>query len=195
MTRLSLEAGQLALRLHARIPTFSVAAPTSGTHASRNRRASLSLFAMLTIVTFADPGSAHDFKIGDIKIGHPWTRATPGGAKVAGGYITIENTGAKPDRLIGGTLEASGRVELHEMSVTDGIMRMRELSAGIVVPAGGRVEMKPGGYHIMFLELKRPLKQGEKVAGALVFEDAGTVKVEFQVDAMGSPGAPDGHPH
>lgn len=165
------------------------------TAALSKKRFGLTLHATLLTIGLLGSASAHDFRIGDIKIGHPWTRATPGGAKVAGGYITIENSGAKPDRLIGGTMEASGRVELHEMSLTDGIMRMRELPAGVIVPGGGRVEMKPGGYHIMFFDLQRPLKQGEKVAGTLVFEGAGTVKVEFQVDAMGSPGAPDGHPH
>ncbi|WP_284180146.1 copper chaperone PCu(A)C [Rhabdaerophilum sp. SD176] len=155
-------------------------------------------YAALSVVTLAMlvcSASAHDFSIGDINIDHPWTRATPGGARVASGYITIENFGSKPDRLIGGAFEASERVELHEMTVSDGLMRMRALSTGIELPAGRRIEVKPGGYHIMFLELRRPLKQGEKISGSLVFERAGTVAVEFQVDAMGSPGVEAGHPH
>lgn len=156
------------------------------------RYAALSVVALAMLVCSA---SAHDFSIGDINIDHPWTRVTPKGANVAGGYITIENFGSKPDRLIGGAFEASERVELHEMTVSDGVMRMRALPAGIEVPAGRRIEMKPGSYHIMFLDLRRPLKQGDKVAGSLVFERAGTVNVEFQVDAMGSPGVEAGHPH
>jgi copper(I)-binding protein len=156
------------------------------------RYAAVSVVALAMLVSSA---SSHDFSIGDINIDHPWTRATPGGAKVAGGYITIENFGSKPDRLIGGAFDASERVELHEMTVSDGVMRMRALPTGIELPAGRRIEMKPGGYHIMFLELRRPLKQGEKISGSLVFERAGTVTVEFQVDAMGSPGVEAGHPH
>ncbi|MCA0405455.1 MAG: copper chaperone PCu(A)C [Proteobacteria bacterium] len=195
MTRHPLAAGLMASHPLDRLNTPSPAISGTDVIARVNRRTGLSLLA--TLITIALPGAAnaHDFSIGDIRIGHPWTRATPGGAKVAGGYITIENTGAKPDRLIGGTMEVASRVELHEMSVTDGIMRMRELPAGVSVPAGGRVEMKPGGYHIMFLDLRRPLKQGEKVTGTLVFENAGRVDIEFQVDAMGSPGVPGGHPH
>jgi len=152
---------------------------------------------LFTFLTVALPhlAMAHDFSAGDIKIDHPWARATPTGAKVAGGYVTIENFGNKPDRLISATMEASKQVELHEMSLTDGVMRMRGLPTGILVPAGGRIEMKPGGIHIMFLDLQRPLRQGEKVAGTLIFERAGIVQIEFQVDHMGSPGTPGGHQH
>lgn len=192
MTKYALKAGLPASCLHACIPMFSISASTSRDRPPVNRLAALLIATTIGLVC-SGSASAHDFRIGDIKIGHPWTRATPAGAKVAGGYVAIENTGAKPDRLIGGTLEASAKVELHEMSVTDGIMRMRELPTGIAVPAGGRVEMKPGGYHIMFLDLRHPLKQGEKIAGTLVFESAGSVNVEFQVDAMGSPGVPGAH--
>lgn len=195
MTRHPLAAGLMASHPLDRLDTPSPVISGTDVIARVNRRTGLSLLATLITIALLGSANAHDFSIGDIRVGHPWTRATPGGAKVAGGYTTIENTGAKPDRLIGGTMEVASRVELHEMSVTDGIMRMRELPAGIVVPAGRRVEMKPGGYHIMFMDLRRPLKQGEKVAGTLVFENAGSVNVEFQVDAMGSPSTPGGHPH
>lgn len=195
MTKHSLTTDSAASCLHFGIDACPHATPSQRAIPPLNKWAGQFLLAPLMAIASLTSASAHDFSVGDIKIGHPWTRATPGGAKVAGGYITIENSGAKPDRLIGGTMEASGRVELHEMSVTDGIMRMRELPTGVVVHAGGRVEMKPGGYHIMFFDLQRPLKQGEKVAGTLVFESAGAVKVEFQVDAMGSPGSHGGHPN
>ena len=156
------------------------------------------LTILFTLLAIALPhlAMAHDFSVGDIRIDHPWARATPAGAKVAGGYVTIENFGSKPDRLVSATMEAARQVELHEMSLTDGVMRMRGITTGISVLAGGRIEMKPGGFHIMFLDLQRPLKQGEKVAGTLIFERAGIVQIEFQVDAIGSLGsASGGHQH
>ncbi len=129
---------------------------------------------------------AHDFTVGPLKIDHPWTRATPGGAKVAGGYLTIQNSGSAPDRLIGGASDVAGRIEIHEMAVKDGIMTMRPLDAGLEIKPGAKAELKPGGYHIMFMELKRPLKEGEAVKGTLQFEKAGTVAVEFAVQGVGA---------
>ena len=127
---------------------------------------------------------AHDYTLGDLKIGHPWTRATPGGAKVAGGYLTVQNNGAAADRLIGGAMEFAGHVEIHEMSMADNIMRMRELPKGLEIPAGAKVELKPGGFHVMFMQLKQQLKEGDKVKARLVFEKAGMVEVEFHVDSV-----------
>lgn len=133
---------------------------------------------------------AHDFTVGPLKIGHPWTRATPAGAKVAGGYLSIQNTGSAADKFVGGASEIAGRVEVHEMSMKDGVMTMRPLEAGVEIKPGEKVELKPGGFHIMFLDLKRQLKQGERVKSTLTFEKAGAVEVEFVVDAVGarSPG-------
>jgi periplasmic copper chaperone A len=129
---------------------------------------------------------AHDFKAGSLTIGHPWARATPPGAKVGGGYLTIENTGAEPDRLVAATVEIAGRAELHEMAVVDGVMKMRPLEAGIEVPASGSVELKPGSYHLMLMDLKQPLKEGESFSGTLTFEKAGTVDVTFNIESMGA---------
>lgn len=132
------------------------------------------------------PVFAHDFKVGPLKIGHPWSRATPPGAKVGGGYISVENTGSAPDRLVAVSVPFAERGEIHEMSVKDGIMTMRPLDNGVEIPAGAKVELKPGGLHLMFMGLKEPLKQGEKVKGTLTFEKAGKVDVEFVVDAIGA---------
>ena len=129
---------------------------------------------------------AHDYKVGALVIDHPWSRATPGGAKVGGGYLTVENKGAASDRLVAATAPAiAGRTEIHEMAVTNGVMTMRPLADGIAIPAGGKVEFKPGGYHVMFMELKQPLRQGERFKGTLTFEKAGSVEVEFAVEAVG----------
>lgn len=153
----------------------------------------LSLPLAAALALSASLAAAHDFKAGPLKIGHPWSRATPAGAKVGGGYLTIENTGTAPDRLVSVAAPFAARSEIHEMATKDGIMTMRPLENGVEVPAGGKVEFKPGGYHIMFMELKQPLKQGETVKGTLTFEKAGSVDVEFKVDSIAAKGGADGH--
>jgi copper(I)-binding protein len=142
----------------------------------------------------AAPVLAHEFKAGSLEIVHPWTRATPGGATVGGGYVTIVNKGSEPDRLVGGSFEQSERLEIHEMGVKDGVMTMRPLEGGLEIKPGQTVALKPGGYHLMLQKLKAPLKEGEKVDGTLVFEKAGTVKVYFTVAPLGATGEQD-HQH
>lgn len=153
--------------------------------------------AALALTLSGSAALAHDFTVGPLKIGHPWTRATPAGAKVAGGYLSIQNTGSTADRLTGGSSEIAGRIEVHEMGVKGGVMTMRPLEAGLEIKPGEKVELKPGGFHIMFLDLKRQLQQGERVKGTLTFEKAGTVEVEFAVDAVGArqPAAAGAHKH
>ncbi|MGO4406542.1 copper chaperone PCu(A)C [Bosea sp. RAF48] len=153
---------------------------------------SLSLAAAVLALS-ASIAAAHEFKAGPLKIGHPWSRATPAGAKVGGGYLSIENTGTTPDRLVSVSVPFAARAEVHEMAVKDGIMTMRPLEQGVEVPAGAKVEFKPGGYHIMFMELKQPLKQGEMMKGTLTFEKAGTVDVEFKVDSIAAKGGEGEH--
>lgn len=128
---------------------------------------------------------ADEFKIGDIEITHPWSRATPEGAKVAGGFLIISNNGSSPDRLVSVTGEIAGKAEVHEMAVdASGVMKMRPLADGLEIPAGGEVELKPGSFHIMFMKLEKGAKEGEKFKGTLTFEKAGTVDVDFAVEAM-----------
>ncbi|MBZ6075534.1 DUF1775 domain-containing protein [Microvirga puerhi] len=139
-------------------------------------------------------------KAGDLTIEQPWSRATPGGAKVGGGYLRVTNTGKEPDRLIGGSFPLADRVELHEMSMADNIMRMKPVEGGLVIAPGATVELKPGGYHLMFMDLKEPLKDGQSVKGTLVFEKAGTVDVTYVVRGMngamgGQDAAPMEHKH
>jgi copper(I)-binding protein len=131
------------------------------------------------------------YKVGSITIEAPWARVTPGGAKVAGGYMKIINNGKEPDRLIGGSVPFASRFEIHEMSMDGGMMKMRELPKGIEIRPGQTVELTPGGYHLMFQELKSGLKQGQTVKGTLVFEKAGKVDVEYRVGPIGG-GAPSG---
>ena len=128
------------------------------------------------------------FRVGALVIEAPWTRATPGGAKVAGGFLTVRNTGTEADRLIGGTFPNAPRVEVHEMAVVDGTMRMREVRGGIEIPAGGSVQLRPGGYHMMFMDLSQPVRTGAPVRGTLVFQKAGSVEISYDVAPVGAPG-------
>jgi copper(I)-binding protein len=132
------------------------------------------------------------FKAGPLVIAAPWIRGTPPSAPVAGGYMTITNTGTTPDRLVGGTLDQARRFEIHEMTTVDNIMRMRPVPAGLEIKPGESVELKPGGYHIMAMDLQGGYAQGKIVKGTLVFEKAGTVEIEYLVGAIGG-GAPGGH--
>ena len=148
------------------------------------------LAVVLPVVVATSPFAwAHDYRVGELSIAHPWSRATPPGARVGAGYVKIDNRGAVSDRLISATMERAGRAEGHEMSVTDGVMRMRELAAGVPIPANGSVELKPRGLHVMFVDLKSPLLQGERIKGSLIFERAGAVAVEFAVEPIGAASA------
>ena len=124
-----------------------------------------------------------------VKIEQPWIRATPKGAKVAGGFGIFVNAGPA-DRLLSASFPAvTGRTEIHEMAVANGVMTMRALPKGIEIPAGGRLELKPGSYHLMLMDLKEPIVEGQKLTGTLVFEKAGPVQVVFPVMPIGAPGA------
>lgn len=147
---------------------------------------SLSAFAAALLLLAGGSAFAHEFKVGSLRVGHPWSRATPDAAKVGGGYLTVENGGSTADRLVAVEIPFAARGEIHEMAVTNGVMTMRELEKGVEIPAGGKVEFKPGGLHLMFMGLKQPLKQGEKVKGTLTFEKAGKLDVEFAVEGVGA---------
>ena len=131
---------------------------------------------------------AEEAKIGNLVITQAWSRATPGGAKVGGGYLTITNNGSTPDRLIGGSAEVAAKVQTHEMSMNNGVMTMRPLEKGLVIEPGKTVKLSPGGIHLMLLDLKGPLKRGEKVPVTLEFEKAGKVSVMFDVEGIGAMG-------
>ena len=135
---------------------------------------------------------AYDYKVAGLEIDQPWSRATPKGAKIASGYVKITNTGSTPDRLVGGTFALAGRFEIHEMSIERGVMKMRALKDGLEIKPGATVELKPGSYHLMFTDLTRAIAKGDRVKGTLTFEKAGTVEVEYQVEAIGAAAAQHG---
>jgi copper(I)-binding protein len=146
--------------------------------------ASATLLACLIVA----PARAQEVKAGDLVITQAWSRATPGGAKIGGGYLTIENKGTAPDRLIGGSAEVSDKVQVHEMAMNNGVMTMRPLDKGLTIEPGKTVKLAPGGYHLMLMNLKSPLKQGDKVPVTLEFEKAGKVKLSLDVQGVGAPG-------
>jgi copper(I)-binding protein len=159
------------------------------------RSSTLALLALA--VVFARPASAQQVKIGDLVLDHAWARATPGGAKVGGGYLSIENKGATPDKLIGGSSSAAGKVEVHEMTMNNGVMKMRPVQGGLSISPGQSVTLAPGGYHLMMMELRGPLKKGDKVPLTLKFEKAGEVNVTLEVEGIGAMGPTSsqmGHP-
>src|ERR1700689_3568372 len=132
------------------------------------------------------PVRADEVKAGDLVITQAWSRATPGGAKVGGGYLTIENKGSAPDRLIGGSADVADKVQVHEMAMNNGVMTMRPLDKGLTIDPGKTVKLAPGGYHLMMFDLKEPLKQGDKVPITLEFEKAGKVQLSFDVEGLGA---------
>jgi periplasmic copper chaperone A len=138
------------------------------------------LLAVVLLVSFK--------ALAQVKVEAAWTRATPPGAKTAVGYLVIRNPSAVPDRLVGGSSAAAARVETHVTRKDGDIMRMRQVQ-GYDIPAKGSVELKPGGAHLMFVDIKQPFKEGERIAVRLQFEKAGEVRVEFHVSPLG------GHKH
>ena len=137
---------------------------------------------------FAATGAtAHEYKVGAIDIGHPWSRPTPKEANIAGGYLTITNKGKTADRLIGGSSPVASQIEVHEIVDVDGMAKTRPVAKGIEIKPGKTVELKPGALRIVLLGLKEPLQVGQKIKGTLVFEKAGPVEIVYNVEE--NPGA------
>lgn len=165
----------------------SVAAhPRASLLRSFEERLCLGAFAAALLVAGLHPALAHEFKVGDLEIEHPWSREVPAGARVAGGYLVINNGGGAADRLVSVSSEISAKAEIHEMAVKDGVMTMGQVDGGLEIPAGGSAALEPGGYHVMFIDLKQQPKKGESFPATLTFEKAGSVTVEFSVEGIGA---------
>ena len=148
----------------------------------------------IAAATLAAPGrAAAQVEAGSLLILAPWSRATPSAAKVGAGYLVVENRGTEPDRLLGAEAEIFGAGEVHQTVIESGVARMTPTD-GVAVAPKGRLELKPGGHHLMLNGLKRPLKEGERFAATLIFERAGRVPVTFTVRAIGA-GAEAHHHH
>jgi copper(I)-binding protein len=151
---------------------------------------------LIAFVFLLSGGAAlgEDYRAGTIEIGNPWTRATPKGSTVAGAYMTISNKGTEADRLVGGSSPVAGRFEVHSMTMEQGVAKMRPVEGGLELKPGEKLELKPGGFHVMLTGLKQPLEKGQKIKGTLEFEKAGKVEIEYTVEALGA-GAPAMHMH
>lgn len=146
------------------------------------------LVAAATLV--ASPAAVEEVRVGPLVVERAWSRQTPPGAAVGGAYLTIVNTGAEPDRLVGGSATVAGGFEIHTSSSEDGVMRMRRLEDGVVIPPGETVTLAPMGPHVMLTRLAEPVVAGKPFAGTLVFEKAGTVEVSFAVAPLSATAAP-----
>jgi periplasmic copper chaperone A len=136
----------------------------------------------------ASQATMQELTVGALKITGAWAKAMLPGQPVGGGYLTIENTGAEPDRLVSARASVTPDLQIHEMKMEGDVMKMRALPDGLDIPAGGKVELKPGGYHLMFMEVKTPFKQGDLLKVTLKFEKAGEVEVALPVEAADATG-------
>lgn len=153
--------------------------------------------AVALLVSLASPAFAHSVEIGTLSLTDLWTRATPPGAPTAGGYLTVTNTGSEPDTLVAVASPLAGKGEIHLMETKNGVMTMTPV-AGVDIPAGGTVTLAPGGYHLMFITLSEPLKEGERLPVTLTFAKAGNIDTFLHILAIGADGpegaAPSGSP-
>ena len=141
--------------------------------------------AILAVALASGTAVADEYKARTLRISNAFVRATPPGAKVAGAFMSIENQGKETDRLVSASSPVAGLVEIHEMAMDGGLMKMRAVK-GIDLKPGATVELRPGGYHVMLEDLKQPLKQGEQIPVLLTFERAGTVEIKVKVEPMGA---------
>ena len=118
---------------------------------------------VVSLALLASAVHAGEISAGNLVITQAWSRATPGGAPVAGGYLAIENRGALPDRLLSGATDAARKIEIHEMALDKGIMTMRPIEGGLFIEPGKTVKFEPGGRHLMFIGLAAPFREGEQV--------------------------------
>ena len=158
----------------------------------------LTAASLITAHSYAEDAAAphpmgQDIEIGSLKISGAWTKAMLSGQPVGGGYLTIENTGAEADRLVSVTSSASPDVEIHEMKMEGDVMNMRQLTDGLEIPAGGKVELKPGGYHLMFMAVPESFKEGGTIKITLKFVKAGEVEVALPVAAADAKGLGEMH--
>jgi copper(I)-binding protein len=151
----------------------------------------LTFFFFASVFGLTVTAHARDYKAGAIDIADLWSRATPKGSSVAAGYMKIKNTGSTSDRLVSGSSDVASKFEVHEMTMENGVAKMRPVKGGLEIKPGDTVELKPGSFHVMFVDLKAPLAAGDHIKATLVFEKAGTVNVEYDVLAMGAEPARD----
>jgi copper(I)-binding protein len=135
----------------------------------------------------AASAQAAGYDVGKIHIAEPWARATPKGASTGAGYMAITNNGPAPDRVVCVSSDASAQCQIHSMTMEGGVMKMRPVEGGLEILPGQTVTLKPGGLHMMLVDLKHPLEAGSSMKATLKFDHAGTIDVEYPVAAIGAP--------
>ena len=135
--------------------------------------------------TLAGSALAHEYKLGDLEIGHPWAQATAKGQPTAAAYMTIENGGSADDKLLSASAPFAKKAELHMMSMENGVMKMRPVEGGIDLPPGKTVKLEPNGLHIMLIGRGEQLTAGTRVPLHLVFQKAGKIDVQLAVEKPG----------
>jgi len=125
--------------------------------------------------------AAEDYTLKNLRINHPYARPTPPSARIGGVYFSIDNVGAEPDRLVRVATPVARAAEIHSMTMDGNVMRMRQIAA-LDIPAHSTATFKPGSYHVMLVDLKRPLAAGETIPLSLTFEKAGTIEIAALVE-------------
>ena len=150
-------------------------------------RGTAALFALSLAQLSAGHAQNADYNVGSVQITQPWARATPKGASAGAAYMTVTNKGTTPERLSCVSSDVAAVCQIHEMSMVDGVMKMRPVEGGLEIKPGETVTLKPGGFHVMLLNLRHPLQQGQSLEATLKLETAGTVQVQFPIAAIGAP--------
>lgn len=141
----------------------------------------LTAVSLVAGIAGSEEMKSHPVTAGDLEISSGWVRAMLPGQPAGGGFLVVTNKGASADRLLGGSSQKAGRVEIHTMEIVNDVMVMRPVEGGLEIPAGATVELKPGGLHLMFMEVAEPYQEGGTVPLALEFEKAGKVDLELPV--------------
>jgi copper(I)-binding protein len=151
-------------------------------------------FALTLAQLAATAAQATDYNVGPIQISAPWARATPKGATAGAAYMTITNTGKTPDKVTCVASDASAECQIHTMTMDNGVMQMRPVEGGLEIKPGETVTLKPGSFHMMLVNLKHPLEQGNTIKATLKFDTAGSVDLDYPIAAIGAaaPGVPAG---
>jgi copper(I)-binding protein len=151
-------------------------------------------FALALAQLAATAAQATDYNVGPIQISAPWARATPKGATAGAAYMTITNTGKTPDKVSCVASDASAECQIHTMTMDNGVMQMRPVEGGLEIKPGETVTLKPGSFHMMLVNLKHPLEQGNTIKATLKFDAAGSIDVDYPIAAIGAaaPGVPAG---
>jgi periplasmic copper chaperone A len=154
------------------------------------------LAALAVVAALAIPAGAygHEYKLGELTIEHPWSRASIGAAKASAAYMEMVNEGTTPDLLIAVSSPIAEHVQLHTNLIEGGVLKMRPLEAVEISP-GEPTILQPGGIHIMLMGLKAPLKEGDTFPLKLTFERAGTITVQVIVQGMDMNGGGDHETH